>query len=127
MARAEQSASAALQWSPGQNTTAYLAALGMGIPSPGSSLGLDVYGYDFPRRASWPLWFVGSEHPIGNAQGLALFAEAIAFSSSNLSVLDDLPPGGDKVLAGLGARFTGSPRKPPTQAPAQTGDRLAAA
>lgn len=127
MARAEQSARAALQWSPGQNRTAFVAAVGLGIPSQGSALLVDVYGYDFPRRASWPGWFMGIEQPAGQAQWLAFFTEAMAFSTSDLSLLNSVPAGADKIIAALGARFTGNPRKPPSQAPAQPGDRLAAA
>ena len=113
VAQAKHSAALAAVWDPGQNRTAYVALVNMGIPSPESEFMVDAYGHDYPRRAFWPEFFFGWEDPQLSA---AAHLQALTFSSWDLTPLAQLPPG-DKpgqagaVLASLGDRFKGSPLK----------------
>jgi len=114
-AQLEQSAAVAARFAPGQTVTAYSALLAMGIPSAGSSLLVDAYGYDYPRRSFWPMWFYGVQPGAQQANSLAL--EALAFSVHDPGPLSWLPPGSepghaDAMIASLGSRFTGSPQRP---------------
>ncbi len=110
-----QSATVAARFAPGQNVTACTALMDMGIPSPDSSVMVDVYGYDYPRRSYWPMWFFGVRSTEEPAASLTL--EALAFSAHDPGPLSWLPAGNepghaDAVLASLGSRFTGSPLRP---------------
>jgi hypothetical protein len=111
----EQGATAAAHYAPGENAVAYGALQALGMPSPESSIMVDAYGYDYPRRPFWPMWFIGIE---ANApRTIALALEALAFSANDPEPIASLPPGKeaghmDAVIASLGSRFTGSSLKP---------------
>jgi hypothetical protein len=130
-AQLEQSAAVAARFAPGQNATAYSALLAMGIPSAESSILVDAYGYDYPRRPYWPMWFFGV-HP-GEPQANSLALEALAFSVHDPGPLGWLPSGNelghaDAMIASLGSRFTGSPQRPVPKTDSSTAggnDRLA--
>jgi hypothetical protein len=114
-AQFEQSAAVAARFAPGQTATAYTALLAMGIPSAESSILVDAYGYDYPRRSYWPMWFFGVQP--GEPQATSLALEALAFSVHDPGPLNWLPPGNEPghvgaMIASLGSRFTGSPQRP---------------
>ncbi len=119
-----QSAMIAALWDPGQNHVAYAGLLATGIPSALSKFMVDAYGHDFPRRAFWPSFFFGMEDPLLRS---ALGIQGLTFSSWDISPLSQIPPG-DKpgqagaVLASLGDRFTGNPRKPEASHPDVTAE-----
>jgi hypothetical protein len=114
----EQGADLAAHFAPGENAIAWGALISMGIPSPRSQYMADAYGYDYPRRPYWPQFFFGFEsEPLRTAMAL----EALAFSTSEPEPLNWLPPGAQPghagaVIAALGDRFLGNPRRPVAQA-----------
>jgi hypothetical protein len=115
LAQAQRAAAVAAYWSPGQNAVALQGLTAMGIPSPQSEFMADAYGYDYPRQAFWPPFFFGSENDREQVTAFAL--EALAFSSTDESPLSQLTQGNQRgqagaVIASLGSRFSGSPRKP---------------
>src|SRR5579871_1301060 len=114
-AQLEASAGVAARFSYGETATAALALTLMGIPSAESSVLVDAYGYDYPRRSYWPMWYYGIQPGAPQANSLAL--EALAFSEHDPVPLHWLPPGNEAdhagaVIASLGSRFTGSPDRP---------------
>jgi tetratricopeptide (TPR) repeat protein len=106
------SAATAAYWSPGENLTSSGAVGILGYPTSTTSLIVEGYGFDYPRRSYWlvPFTMAGSVIPNnpGNAALAALEAQSLAFSMWDI-------PGGQparfaEALSAHDNRFRGHPQ-----------------
>jgi hypothetical protein len=116
--RALKSATAAAYFANGQSPLALRATAVLGFADTNSSMFLDAYGFDYPRRTFWTEWMFQSPRQPKDAYNNALDAlrrEAAAYAISDFGPFNRLvaaavtPEARASLASELEGRFVGTP------------------